>query len=360
MKYRKKQFINMVQTLQKANSLVTSGDENVQKQMQDVLGQCQEFAIQIGNELEKRGKNEIVSFLEEYCELIYQQSLILDNKEECKKYNKDVRKLLIKISNKIELTIEDDKKEVVFPYKASMWDSLESIWLAAKDDQNLDVYVVPIPYFNRNKDLSFGEMHYEGNEYPAYVPITPWEEYIVSEREPDVAFIHNPYDECNTVTSVHPDFYARELKKYVNELVYVPYFILAPVDPSNQKRVDKMKHFITTPGVIYSDKVIVQSESMKITYVNEYLKFAKEQGLQGEHINRKYQESRILGLGSPKIDKVLYSKKSDYSIPEEWSKKIEGKQVILFNTTIASLLRNNEKYIEKLKYILNILKKEMI
>lgn len=357
MKYRKKQFISMIQTLQKANSSVTVGDESVQEEMQDLLGQCQEFAIQIGNELEKRGEKEIVSLLEDYCELLYQQSLVLDNIEECKKYCKDIRKLLIKISSTIELNVEDDKKEVVFfPYKASMWDSLESIWLAAKDDENLDVYVVPIPYYDGNPELSLGEMHYEGNEYPEYVPITSWEEYIVSERQPDVAFIHNPYDDTNFVTTVHPNFYARELKKYVGELVYVPYFILAPVEPSNQEAVDEIKHFITTPGVVYADKVIVQSEKMKQVYVNEYLEFAKEQGLQGEHLSRKYQENRILGLGSPKIDKVLTSKKEDYSIPDEWNKKIDGKQVILFNTTISTALAHNEKYLEKLRYILNVFK----
>ena len=61
-----------------------------------------------------------------------------------------------------------DKKEIAFmPYKASMWDSLESVYLAAREDKNCEAYVVPIPYFDRKADKTLGTMHYEGAEYPA-------------------------------------------------------------------------------------------------------------------------------------------------------------------------------------------------
>lgn len=57
--------------------------------------------------------------------------------------------------------------EVVFlPYKASMWDSLESVWRKYDADPEWRAKVVPIPYYDKNADGSFGEYHYEGNEYP--------------------------------------------------------------------------------------------------------------------------------------------------------------------------------------------------
>ena len=51
------------------------------------------------------------------------------------------------------------KKEMVFlPYKASMWDSLESIWRAAYEDrEHCNAYVIPIPYADRNPDGSVKE-----------------------------------------------------------------------------------------------------------------------------------------------------------------------------------------------------------
>lgn len=35
-------------------------------------------------------------------------------------------------------------------------------------------------------------------------------------------------------------------------------------------------------------------------------------GLPGEHVDRKFLEKKFLGLGSPKIDKVLNARKEDY------------------------------------------------
>ena len=44
----------------------------------------------------------------------------------------------------IKFLIADKKEIVFFPYNASMWDSLESIYLAAKDEKlNEKGYIVP-------------------------------------------------------------------------------------------------------------------------------------------------------------------------------------------------------------------------
>ena len=80
---------------------------------------------------------------------------------------------------------------------------------------------------------------------------------------PDVIYIHNAYDDWNLVTSIHPNFYSRNLKKYTEELVYIPYFVLGETDPDNEQVVEEMKHFCFMPGIINADKVIVQSEDMK-------------------------------------------------------------------------------------------------
>ena len=110
---------------------------------------------------------------------------------------------------------------------------------------------------------------------------------------------------------MHSRFFSNNLKKYTNELVYIPYFILDEIEPDDQERINNMKHFVWTPGVINADKVIVQSENMKQIYVNEFLKAAKANGLQGYHIDRKRLEAKFLGIGSPKIDKVLNTRKED-------------------------------------------------
>ena len=83
------------------------------------------------------------------------------------------------------------------------------MYLATKENPNCDAYCVPIPYFDLNADYSFDTMHYEGGEYPKNIEIMDWQSYHLEERKLDIVFIHNPYDEWNHVTSVHPMYYAR-------------------------------------------------------------------------------------------------------------------------------------------------------
>ena len=70
------------------------------------------------------------------------------------------------------------KKEMVFlPYKASMWDSLESVWRAAYEDKdNCLAYVIPIPYCDRNPDGTAKEWHCERDLFPKDVPTLDWQE----------------------------------------------------------------------------------------------------------------------------------------------------------------------------------------
>jgi len=41
-----------------------------------------------------------------------------------------------------------------------MWDCMETVWKAAVEDPECDVYVVPIPYFDIKADKTAGDMHY--------------------------------------------------------------------------------------------------------------------------------------------------------------------------------------------------------
>ena len=113
------------------------------------------------------------------------------------------------------------------------------------------------------------------------------------------------------------------------------------------------------PGIINADKVIVQSEDMKKIYINEYLKAAKEHGLQGRHLDKGYLEQKFLGLGSPKYDKVCVSTREDLDIPQDWLKVIkkpdgDWKKIIFYNTGIAALLTHNIKWVDKIENVLKV------
>lgn len=342
---------------------------------QAMLAECQDFAVELGNAIEETEGEDCVtvSHVERYCETLFRvyeelngqvQADALGNRKavfDSNKAYKILKKSLLKVENSLKNDIKIRREAVFFPYKASMWDSLESVYLAAKEDPDCDAYCVPIPYFDLNADHSFGTMHYEGGEFPKNIEITDWQTYSLEERKPDMIFIHNPYDEWNHVTSVHPRFYARNLKQFTNQLVYIPYFILGDIkadDPDREGKIEGMKHFCFTPGIIYADKVIVQSEDMRRIYIDEYLKAAKEAGLAE---SREKLEEKILGLGSPKVDKVLNTQVTEMDIPEEWRKIIqkhdgERKMIVFYNTGVSALLSFSEKWVDKINNVLDIFK----
>lgn len=362
--YKKKELLKTVSTLEKANDTIIKSIRTNPSGAAEALALCQESAIVMGTCIETLDEKYayLVRLLEDYCENIFRMSEAVPDETQCRKTAKKIKKQLSQLRHGITYDLPDDRKEVVFlPYKACMWDSLESVWKAADADENTDAYVIPIPYFDKNPDGTFREMHYEGDQYPKNVPITHYEEYDLETCRPDVIYIHNPYDECNHVTSVHPYFYSKNLKTFTDRMVYIPYFILREIDPNNQAAIDDMKHFCFLPGTIYADQVIVQSENMRQIYTNEYIKAAKAAGLGGGHVDRRFLEKKFLGTGSPKIDKMLRTKKEDLEVPPEWLPMIEKpdgnrKKIVFYNTSVSALLHNDEKMLRKMESVFEIFK----
>jgi len=361
-KAQKQQAIELVKQIEEAHGQIKKYLEqgSVQSAM-GLLEDCQNGAITIGTLLEQtEGEDHpTISLLEDYCELIYQiYKDLADNQEiNANKAYKLLRQKLIKAENGLRNDVPIRKEAVFLPYKASMWDSLESVWKAADEDPNCDAYVIPIPYYNKNPDGSFRELHYEGGQYPDDVPITKYDEFDFGAHRPDMIYIHNPYDSLNLVTSVAPFFYSDNLKKFTEKLIYIPYFILGEIDPDDDAAIEGMKHFCTTPGVFNADKVIVQSEDMRQVYIKVLMDATNDHS----EAARKYWEDKILGLGSPKIDKVLNTDKKDLEIPQEWLKIIEKpdgswKKIIFYNTSVGALLQHNEKMLEKMNYVFRIFK----
>ncbi len=322
----------------------------------ELLEQCQACAISLGEMIEAlEGEGFVtVGLLECYCELVYEiyEEIQKPGLKDGNRLHNQLAKQLIQIGKSIERDIQVRQEAVFLPYKASMWDSLESIWRAAEEDPQWDAYVIPIPYYDKKPDGSFCEMHYEGDLYPDYVPVTDYRNYDFAARRPDVIFIHNPYDGDNYVTSVTPFFYSDNLKCFTEKLVYVPYFILGDIDPENEEALENITHFCMTPGVVNADKVIVQSENMRQVYINILTKAAGDR-------TRRHWEEKILGLGSPKTDKVLAARKEDQEIPEDWMRiirKQDGswKKIILYKTSVTALLRHEEKMLRKMKDVFRI------
>ncbi len=324
----------------------------------EYLTTAQQKAIELGEfiEAEEGEGHPVVKLLEEFCELVYNINEEINSE---KGLSADSAKSRLEtLVNKIEKSVESDiavQTLVVFlPYKASMWDSLESVWKKRSQEEGTTALVIPIPYFDRNPDGSMKALHYEADQYPKDVPITSFEDFDFGAEHPDEIYIHNPYDDLNYVTTVHPFFYSDQLKKFTDKLIYIPYFVLAEPDLDDSVVMEKLKGFALQKGVINADEVILQSEKMKEAYVMLLTERFGED-------TREIWENKIKGTGSPKFDKILAAKEEKAEIPQEWLKVIEKpdgshKKIVFYNTSVTSMLAAEDKYLDKIEDVLKVFK----
>lgn len=323
----KKQLLDLLKTMETANQMLVSMlKENRFREMTEILANEQEAALSIGNRIEQlEGEGtEAVGILEKYCEVLWE---ITQTEDQCEKKNKisELSDLLEQEKDAID-KIKIKLDLVFFPYKASMWDCMETIWRAAQNDPDCNAVVIPIPYFDLNPDGTFAERHYEADLLPDYVPLVSFQDYDIKKEHPDIIYIHNPYDNYNRVTSVHPDFYSARLKENSDMLVYVPYFSTGGGMPESHKFL---------PSYHNVDRIIVESEQM-----------AKD-------VSEEIPKEKLLVAGSPKVERVRWMEthKDQVDFPEEWKKKAEGKKVLLYNISITGLLHSGEKILDKMEEV---------
>jgi hypothetical protein len=351
-KHQQDQILELTKTLGEAHGelkrLLSAGQTEA---FMRLLSDCQDGAAQIGHFIEQLvGEGtRTVALLEEYCELLYRAGVSVSEDGGKNDMNpiKRLQKQLIAIENSVRDELAPTRTEIVFlPYNINMWDSLESIWLAAKDDPSCDAYVVPIPYFELNPDGSVRLLRCDADKYPANnIPVTSWRDYDVEARHPDIVFTHYPYDDNASNARVHPDFYSERLRKYCDLLVHVPYFV------SVDGTVDD--YCARLPGVLYADHVIVESESVRQSYIGHYKKYDKEFGWKGRFGKA---EDKFIALGSPKYDKVINSKHEDFELPDKWARLIRrpdgtAKKIVLYNTHMFTWIDGGEQYFKKIRSV---------
>ena len=323
----RKQLFDTYETLLKGNHLIKKILlKNNREKIIGLLTDCQSCAIAVGTQIEEIYGTDLSSIhaLETYCEMLYQITEALDSPQKCREIYLQTEDILQKIKVCMESEIPDRIEAVFLPYKVSMWDSLESVWMAAAADADCDAYVVPIPYYDKGADGSFEKEHYEGNEYPDYVPVTHYNEYNFEQRHPDLIFIHNPYDQYNNVTSVHPFFYSSNLKQFTDCLIYIPYYSTAGGMSEGQS---------SCSAYYYADYIVIQAE--------KYRKF----------FDPELPADKLLPLGSPKFDKVIRRCQNPPEPPAGWKEKMEGKKVYFYNTSIGGMLGNTTAFLKKMEYV---------
>lgn len=315
--------------------------------VQKLFEELQNVAVVIGNSIEKKvgDGTETVTLLEQYCEGVFElynvvaQNAVTDGSS-VRTILDEALQVVIESAERMQV-----KKEIVFmPYHANHWKAMESVWRAACEEENCDVRVVPIPYYyKRQMGRKLSERCYDGEKFPEYVPITSFLDYNLENNHPDRIYIQNPHDNWDHVLTVHSDYYSTELWKHTEELIYIPWFKTDEIPKTDERAINAMKYYVAMPGVVNADKVIVQSEMMKQSYVDYLSDWAGED-------TRQIWEEKIIGTGSP-LDDI---DDTDELRPTSW----RDKKVLLYYVSGNGLLEHKEKMLAKMQQTMEIFEEQ--
>ncbi len=306
----------------------------------DEICSAQELAIDMGNLIEQvKGENiEPIKCINDYCENLYHLYLMFTEKnEENDNILEMINESFSSVCKSVNLLLA--RKEVVFlPFKASAWKSFEDIYNACVSDNEMDVCVVPIPYYFKEYDGTLSDEQYDLRSYPDNLNVIGYKDYSLEFHHPDIIFIQNPYDEFNSSTSIHPQFYSSIIKNYTDKLVYVPWFNSSKIEKDSDSRSYKnMDYYVTMPGVVNSDYTLVRTETEKEAYILKLKEWSQED---------IWQEKVCMNNGET-LSKLGITK--DFQEENELKTEIKRKKSLLYYIGAGQTFQNASIFINKFK-----------
>ena len=302
-------------------------DAEVMLQSRDIeayaqnIADSQQLAADLGTLIEEtKGESrdctvKVIEALQEYCDALFNEyQEVADGKA------KDAMTLSSSALEKVRETVQEhilERREVLFlPVGAGEWKGMKTLYRESLKETATDVFVVPLPLMK--KDI-IGKVTMTDEEiaeavgieyYPEGVSYTDWMLYDIRVHCPDVIYIQNPYDERNPCLTVPPVFYASNLRRYTDKLIYIPISKTGEfgVDDVNDRY--NMKHYVTAPGIVFADETWVQSGNIREQYVDVLTGFAGED-------TKKLWQDRIRA-----VEGLYEDSAKDESMPVDCRKKL--------------------------------------
>lgn len=293
---------------------------------------AQDLAINIGNIIEEiyTQNHPCIQLISDYCEnlyLLYNHSLE-DNSSINSSFNEMSKEILKEILGK--------KIAVFLPFKADHWDSFSEVFNSLKERDDFEIFVVPIPYYYKEFDGSLSDEQYDLSLYPKNINAVSYSSFPLEFIHPDYIFIHNPYDQFNAATSIHPDFYSSIIKNYTDKLIYTPWFKTCEIGDKDYRSYKNMKYYVTVPGIINSDITLVRSEQEKLMYIKKLSEWAKE-----EYLDKIADKIQLWNADSFNALNLPYSKPVQNNI--------SNVKNILYYLGTAQALENPDFFIKKIQ-----------
>ncbi len=308
--------------------------ENLPEEFSQLISDSQQLAADLGTLVEQiKGEERdctkrVIAALQEYCDVLWMeyQELTGEIKRDrvSGEWFPNSRKALELVSNSVKYDILERKEALFLPIGGNEWKNLKPFYNIYSigcnngpgTDTNTDTYVVPLPLLRKTvlgevtmTDEEIREaVHLE--DYPESISYVykNWMTYDFSLHCPDVVYIQNPYDDTNPLLTVPSAFFASNIRRFADKIIYIPALRTAEFDAEDRTDQYNLKHYITAPGIIFSDEMIVWSENIKEQYVNALTLFAGEEtrDIWLDRIKLIDDQADKESVASRKAKKVLY------------------------------------------------------
>lgn len=258
-----------------------------------LLSGCQDISITLGTLLEnKYGENcLVIKELEDYCELLYQTTQQWDSL-----FDEKLDRAADSINSKLDELFNDSVKEIVFlPCRQIWWNTMKPLYEEVLDRNDINVRIIPLPYFDRNPYGEIGERHDESAYFASLKGYIPESDYDIEKKHPDIIVMQVPFDGSSCAMTVPPKYYSDNMLKCCDELWYIPCFAPDPPESENDKATVAISVLIEQPAVINADKIMIDNNDMRSFYIESLVNMCGED-------TREYWENKI--ESDLRIDKI--------------------------------------------------------
>ena len=331
----------MLRAMIKAHQLIVKLIElHTISQCSDLLCKCQEFAIKIGEKIERKyteSAGKVIKLLEDYCETVFRinESLTEFKYERLKEENLCMNDIFEQINTEYMNIRESETIFIV--HRSSEWKYIEPIIEKIGAERNRKIGLMPVPYYRKNWWGELDEEKYEYDffstvlKYNDHIELIDFKDYDFSKNRAEI-YIFDPYDQYGGALSIHPFFYASNLRRYTDDLCYVDIIQADASDITDTRAVKNARKYVVSPGVIMSNTVYLENESKRKFYI-EIL----TDSIQG--VEREYWENKLNIL-------CVDEKKEDGG-------KSLNKKILLYTST-STFYTYGYKAVDKLKRVLEI------
>lgn len=347
--------------------------------------EMQQLAIEMGNLVENvKGKEEeSISYIEDYCELLYELYQIMQqemnhsaeadvgnaSKEEQLRQRKEtcyhnVQECLRQLNQSVTEKILDTTNVVIVTVYEREIDAVKALvemlyQHAGIENKVFSIQVIVLNYYAKDYDGRLLEHWSDVEEFSDQCEVLRQEQMPIEQLlflHPDIIISTNGYDQWNENVSVHPSYYSTNLRKCTDCLVYYDTLGGSDFSREDKKSLHNLQYRLWCPGVMEADYIVAPSNVLHDRFVEKLI----EASLNGVNENDETLSEKR-DLLTHYWERIVLSKEDCFEGKENSSNKEKAAHIhqnslvtkanryLLYCISVSSLVERGEKALEKIK-----------